>query len=201
MSSNVSPTALVDTESRTEDGVASVADIAANDQQNSTARVVRDYYASVLPLRVVREGTEDRDVVVHSTVDRFQERGGRLRAPVLPERRLASIASYFALQEWEGYVTSIGSKTFTADLVDMTRFAKHANEQVELPLEEIGAEERRELRAGSIFRWTIGYETLPSGQRRRVSQLVFRQLPRWSQADIDAANRLGHDRHRQIKWE
>ena len=136
----------------------------------------------------------------HATVDLPQEQR-LLRAPLLPERPSRSIASYFALQEWEGYVTNVGAETFAAELVDMTRFANGASEHAEIPLDEIGSEERRELKVGSIFRWTIGYETLPSGQRRRVSQVVFRQLPRWSKADIDAANRLGRHRYRQIKWE
>ena len=200
MSTPVSPTTPVDSEFWTEDSLASVADIAANDRQNSPARVVKRFYANFRPVPVAGEGTRDVDTPWHPTVDRFQE-GGLIRAPVLSARRRANIASYFALQEWEGYVTSVGSETFMADLVDMTTFATYPQEQVELPLEEVSAEERREMKAGSIFRWTIGFETLPSGQRRRVSQLVFRQIPRWSQADIDAANRLGNDRYRQIKWE
>ena len=109
--------------------------------------------------------------------------------------------TYHALQEWEGYVTGIHNQAFTADLVDVSRAAKEAGEQVELPLNEIGDDDRSELKLGSVFRWTIGYETLPAGQRRRVSQIVFRKLPKWTRADIDAARQLGQNRHKKIRWE
>lgn len=201
MRAPVSRTTPMDTTLLGDDSFSSIADIASNNRENLPAPVIKRFYNSIRSVAGTMEGTQGVDTISHPRTDLPQEQNGLIRAPVLQARRRANIVSYFALQEWEGCVTNVGSETFTTDLLDGTKLANHAQEQVEIPLEELGAEERRELRAGSIFRWTIGYEALPSGQRRRVSQLVFRQLPKWSQVDIDAANRLGHDRHRQIKWE
>jgi hypothetical protein len=168
--------------SNPEDGPQTIADLAANTRDNSMARVVREYLKPTTAL----------DPSSPSSA---------LDVPVLRERRSSNVASYHALQEWEGYVTAIGAETFTADLVDKTRATDQPDEQVEMPLDEIGDEQFGELRVGAIFRWTIGYETAPSGQQRRVSQLVFRQLPRWTQAEIDHANQLGAARHRHIQWD
>ena len=37
---------------------------------------------------------------------------------------------------------------------------------------------------GSIFRWVIGYELSPAGTKKRVSQIVFRDLPRMMERDF-----------------
>ena len=107
---------------------------------------------------------------------------GKWPGAVAPPRALAS---FHALQEWEGYVTAISEDTFTADLVDITRASTVAEEQSEFLLSDLDSHQRTELRIGSVFRWAIGYERSSSGTRKRVSQLVFRQLPRWTQADIE----------------
>ena len=33
------------------------------------------------------------------------------------------------------------------------------------------------MRPGSVFRWVIGYERSPAGTKKRVSHIVFRDLP------------------------
>ena len=42
------------------------------------------------------------------------------------------------------------------------------------------------MAVGSIFRWVIGYERTPEGTRKRVSQIVFRDLPRMTESDLRA---------------
>ena len=37
---------------------------------------------------------------------------------------------------------------------------------------------------GSIFRWVIGYERSPAGTKKRVSQIVFRDLPAVTRSDL-----------------
>jgi hypothetical protein len=176
---------------------AAIADLAGNTRLTAKGRVVREFYGSVLRQRLPIETNQNLgQPIVTAAKDPLS-----LRAPILPERTSTSVVSYHALQQWEGYVTSIGAEVFTADLVDITRTASVADEQVELSLEEIGPDHFSEVRVGSVFRWTIGYETLPSGQRRRVSQIVFRQLPRWTRADLDAAKRHAAERHRKINWQ
>ena len=46
------------------------------------------------------------------------------------------------------------------------------------------------MQVGSIFRWVIGYER-SAGPVRRVSQIVFRDLPAISQGDLSAEQDLG----------
>ena len=91
------------------------------------------------------------------------------------------------LQEWEGYVTSINDDDFEARLLDLTARAKREEEEATIPYSEISEKERNEMRLGSIFRWTIGYESTSSGARRRISQIVFRDLPVVTQRDADEA--------------
>ncbi len=103
--------------------------------------------------------------------------------PVFP----VSGTSFVALQEWEGYVIAINDDGFEARLLDLTARAKREEEEATIPYSEISEEERTEMRLGNIFRWTIGYESTPSGTRRRISQIVFRNLPVVTQRDADEA--------------
>ncbi len=84
-------------------------------------------------------------------------------------------ATLHALQEWEGYVVEVKRDELVARLVDLTAGSTHEEEEAIIPLAEIA--EPDTVRVGSIFRWVIGYERSPSGTKKRVSQIVFRDLP------------------------
>lgn len=88
-----------------------------------------------------------------------------------------------ALQEWEGYVTEINETEFTANLTDLTAGATHAGEEADIPLEEISEADAAKMQVGSIFRWVIGYERR-SGTKKRVSYIVFRDLPAITKTDL-----------------
>lgn len=94
--------------------------------------------------------------------------------------------SLHALQEWEGYVLEIGDGDFTARLVDLTAGATYEGEEADIPLCEVSAADAEKMQVGSIFRWVIGYERA-AGPVRRVSQIVFRDLPAVSQGDLSAS--------------
>ena len=94
-------------------------------------------------------------------------------------------ASLHALQEWEGYVTDIREGEFWARLRDLTAGDVVEQEEAAIPLEEIDAEDRSRISVGSIFRWVIGYERSVGGMRKRVSQIVFLDLPRMTEQDLD----------------
>ncbi len=108
------------------------------------------------------------------------------RIVALPEPgpRLAPSATLHALQEWEGYVVEIGEDEFVARLVDLTAGRSFETEEATIPMEEISEDDAGKLREGDIFRWVIGYERSPSGTKR-VSQIVFRDLPRMTAADFE----------------
>ncbi len=95
--------------------------------------------------------------------------------------------SLHALQEWEGYVTEINESDFVANLLDVTAGEAYAGEVAVIPLEEISEADVARMRTGSIFRWVIGYERAPSGNKKRVSQIVFRNLPAFTKKDLQEA--------------
>jgi hypothetical protein len=72
-------------------------------------------------------------------------------------------------------------------LVDMTDNRKTITDQAEIPFDELSDADRQKLKIGSIFRWSIGYQRTTSGTKMRVSNIVFRDLPRWTQKDIREA--------------
>ena len=94
------------------------------------------------------------------------------------------MATLHPLQEWEGHVVGIEKKEFVARLVDLTAGLSHESGEAVIPLAEISEHDASRMVIGSIFRWVIGYERSPEGTRKRVSQIVFRDLPRVTGADL-----------------
>ena len=100
-----------------------------------------------------------------------------------PRRR----PQFDALQEWEGEVLEKQGDHFIARLIDLTAgmtSTPGAYEEAEIPYSEIAGRDLQKLRAGSIFRWVIGYERSAAGTKKRVSQIVFRDLPAVTEQDI-----------------
>jgi len=93
-------------------------------------------------------------------------------------------ATLHALQEWEGYVVEIEDDEFVARLIDLTAGRSYESEEATIPLSELSGDDASRMVLGSIFRWVIGYECSPEGTRKRVSQIVFRDLPRATEADV-----------------
>ncbi len=92
--------------------------------------------------------------------------------------------SFHALQEWEGYVLEEGEEAFTARLWDLTDGSVQESEEAVIPLAEISDDDHRRLQPGSIFRWVIGYERSRGGTKRRISEIVFRDLPATTGQDM-----------------
>jgi hypothetical protein len=97
-------------------------------------------------------------------------------------------STFSPVQEWEGYVRAFGPDSMSADLVDVTAYGKRITQQAEIPLEELSDNDREKLRIGAIFRWSIGYQRTPRGTKMRVSNIVFRDLPRWTQKELREAS-------------
>lgn len=110
----------------------------------------------------------------------------RIDFPTPPEPR-APTTTLHALQEWEGYVVDIGETDFVARLIDLTAGSEHEDEEATIPLAEISDDDVARMREGSIFRWVIGYERSVTGTKKRVSQIVFRDLPVITAADLREA--------------
>ena len=101
--------------------------------------------------------------------------------PKLPQ---VPSATFHALQEWEGYVLEIGEEEFEARLIDLTAGATYEGEEATIPMQDVSDYDAKKLRVGAIFRWVIGYERTVGGSRRRVSQIVFRDLPAVTESDL-----------------
>lgn len=121
--------------------------------------------------------------------------------PVFPRTKLRPRPSLLPLQEWEGHVIDISERGFTARLVDMTREERVASEEADFDFDDVSDPDRGLLREGAVFRWTIGYETAPGGSKKRVSQLVFRRLPKWTKTEIAQADRNASNLLSSITWE
>ena len=102
----------------------------------------------------------------------------------LPLPRRAPMASFHALQEWEGYVVEMRAADFVARLTDLTAGASHEQEEAIIPLTELSDHDAARIAAGSVFRWVIGYERSSAGTKKRVSQIVLRDLPAVTEADL-----------------
>lgn len=100
----------------------------------------------------------------------------------------APTATLHPLQEWEGYVTEINNNGFAARLLDLTSGASFEEEEADIPLEEVSETDAEKIQVGSIFRWVIGYERSSVGTKKRISQIVFRDLPATTKSDLQAAN-------------
>lgn len=119
----------------------------------------------------------------------------RIDFPLPPERRAPRVTLH-ALQEWEGYVVDIGKTDFVARLIDLTAGAEHEDEEATIPLAEISDRDAERIREGSIFRWVIGYERSVTGTKKRVSQIVFRDLPAITAADLRDAEAWAEETER-----
>jgi len=96
-------------------------------------------------------------------------------------------ASLSPLQEWEGYVTDVTNSHAIVNLLDITAGETRANDRAEIPLEEFAESDIPKLSPGRVLRWVIGYQRSPSGTKMRVSQIVVRDLPRWTARELREA--------------
>ena len=98
--------------------------------------------------------------------------------------------SIYPLQEWEGWVVEVGEDEFIARLTDLTAIRSNSGpdwlqeEEAIIPISELPEDDFKRLHEGSIFRWVIGYERSLSGTKKRVSQIVFRDLPVMTTKDM-----------------
>lgn len=104
------------------------------------------------------------------------------RPPELPARKRSML---IAQQEWEGYVVAIEEDVLVARLTDLTAGSEYESEEASIPLDEISDSDKEKMDIGSIFRWVIGHEYSPTGGKKSVSEIIFRDLPGMTEADIE----------------
>jgi hypothetical protein len=104
-----------------------------------------------------------------------------------------------SLQKWQGYVLKVLPEFLLVRLIDLTQ--KGADEEAEIPIDEISRDDEDLIKPGAIFYWNIGYLDSYTGQRTRVSVIRFQRLPRWSDEEIDAAKQKAKRLQEIIGWE
>ena len=129
------------------------------------------------PVTSLKQNTGDLDRVINATPNGV---------------RPAPTVTLHALQEWEGHVVEINKTEFTARLLDLTTNASFEEEEADIPFDEISDNEVHKIRIGSIFRWVIGYERSTAGTKKRVSQIVFRDLPAMTKSDLQGGAAWAH---------
>jgi hypothetical protein len=116
----------------------------------------------------------------------------RLRVPS-PLIRLPSgtlpIEKVEILQQWEGVVTDVCKDSFNVDLYDLAQ--NHKTAVAELSILEVPESDRQLVGIGSIFYWSIAYETTSGGQLKRMSEIRFQRLPSWTKKMLDRAKLVG----------
>lgn len=162
--------------------------INSRERWDSQSELVERAEAAVgLAFRANSTSTADTSVETPAaTLPAFVDRDESSLAEIMDFPQLVQpepSTTFHPLQEWEGYVVTIGDKDFTARLVDLTAGRSQEDEEAIVPLTEISRYDRAKMREGSYFRWVIGYEST-AGTRIRVSQIVFRDLPATTPADL-----------------
>ena len=97
---------------------------------------------------------------------------------------------FLCLQKWEGTVLEVLKESFWTRLVNHTDESK-PDEEAEFSMGEVHPDDRQLVRPGAVSYWNIGYSDSISGQRTRVSTLIFRRLPVWTDEEFERAHREG----------
>ncbi|XUJ34096.1 hypothetical protein ACQ5SK_43560 [Bradyrhizobium japonicum] len=91
---------------------------------------------------------------------------------IAPDKQPKSrVASFTALQEWDGYVLSVGAKTFVARITDITEDGPPDDGEVELPLLELSESVAQKLKEGDLFGGQLDTSELWTDKRPRFHGL------------------------------
>ncbi len=71
-----------------------------------------------------------------------------------------------------------------ARLTDLTAGSEYESEEAIIPFDEISDADKEKMAIGSVFHWVIGYEHSLAGGKRRVSEIIFRDIPRMTEPDL-----------------
>ncbi len=140
---------------------------AATDEPDSTA----DHRSS--------SNQKGRDDPIDDLVRSWEVRAAR-KTPVN-----SGVRSLTPIMEWEGSVESIEGDGFVARLCNVTTGEILPTEEARFPVSDLNDVQRGNLEKGAIFRWVIGLQRLPNGNKQRVSELFFRRLPAHSRREMD----------------
>jgi hypothetical protein len=119
----------------------------------------------------------------HGSTEQAQESKSQINPLVSFQRSPSPLRRFEVLQCFEGTIQEVNADSFWAELRDLTN-TSNPPESIELPRSEVSAPDHPLLEPGGIFYWSIGYETSPTGQIRRVAEIRMRRSPEWSERTI-----------------
>ena len=130
----------------------------------------------------------DANVQAHTGIAYQDGTPTQLRIPD-PQPELRNWVTMHALQEWEGHVVEVRVEDFIARLRDITSEVLGAGpedsveEEATIPLSELPEADLTRIQPGTVFRWVIGYQRAASGTKKRISEIVVRDLPSITEQD------------------
>ena len=156
----------------------------------TTCEVAGELFRKPALLNATRNETQWPDKAVNKTSPPgkplFTKPLIRLPPGSLPKERVR------VLQQWEGVVTGTTKDSFFAELQDLGESSLPL-EVVEVAIEEVSKDDRPMLVEGAVFYWSIGYETSPGGQLKRMSEIRLRRTPRWTKRTLELAKKQGEE--------
>ena len=127
-----------------------------------------------------RRRTIDRayvDAITH--IENLDRKGQKFATG--PLLRTAPVEQVIVLQDWEGVVEEVREDDFVARLMDKTAGQKFDSEAAEIPKSEVDRDDIELLKPGAIFYLTVFRRVARNGRQERITRLIFRRLPAWTQ--------------------
>lgn len=126
--------------------------------------------------------------------------GPKVFSPVIFKPTSIAFPKSIPLQQWEGIVISVGTEYFWARLRDLTN-QSNPEEEAEILISEISEEDRKILKPGALFYWSIFYHEKERGPRRRVSDIRMARIPVWREKDVQNAKQEIDEIFSDLGWE
>lgn len=95
----------------------------------------------------------------------------------LPQRKAVEFKPtefIYSMQEWDGYVTEVGSDVFIGMLSPVGQPFGNETERLEYSIADLNDDDRAALRVGSVFRLSAGYTRKMTGNLRHSLGIYFR---------------------------
>jgi hypothetical protein len=101
------------------------------------------------------------------------------------------------LQQFEGVVTEVGGREFSADLRNLTD-SKAEIQIAEFDFLELAASDRPLVVPGAVFYWVIGYDITAGGTVRRMSEIRLKRSPTWSTGKLASVKARAAERFQKM---
>lgn len=141
---------------------------------------------------ISREEDNQSDFTSSIVAGRMRNLGDSLsfRSSTNPTPR---VTAFILEQQFEGVVIAVdhSSRSFIARLIDRTNH--RPDEEAEIEFDEISPDDHPLIVPGALFTWDIGREQDSSRQIRRISEIRFRRIFRFSQAATERADNYAVD--------